>query len=38
MWILASTNVFTASSLFSPWPSVATLNGAEPATDSTAAA
>src|SRR3954471_258196 len=38
MWIRASTNVFTASGLFSPWPFVATVNGAEPATANTAAA
>ena len=34
IWILASTNVFTASAEFGATPSVWTVNGAEPATES----
>ena len=33
IWMFASTNVFTASPEFGDWPSVCTMNAAEPPTD-----
>jgi len=33
IWMFASTNVLTASAEFGDWPSVCTVNDAEPPTD-----